>query len=92
MLTLHSPEGTVLKPDLVVKIQEGVDVTVRHEDYLQMGTRSKLDKYAPPLRDLQARFQSERAEVLPIVIGTKRALPKRKMDALDKLHINECSD
>jgi hypothetical protein len=62
--TLHSPEGMVLKPNLVVKNQGGVfvvDVTVRHEDgdYLQMG-RSKIKKYSQLLPDLQERFGSEK--------------------------------
>jgi hypothetical protein len=49
--TLQLPDGGVLKPDLVMKIQERVlvvYVTVRHKDgdTLDRARRSKLDKYA----------------------------------------------
>jgi hypothetical protein len=95
--TLGSPDGGLLKPDLVVKNQEGVfvvDVTVRHEDkdYLQKGRQSKLDKYTPLLPELEQRLESTRAEVLPIVIGTRGALPQSTIEALEKVQISERSD
>jgi hypothetical protein len=70
-----------------------VDVTVRHEDgdYLQMG-RSKIEKYSQLLPDLQERFGSEKGEVLPIVIGTRGAVPKSTLIALDKLNIKKRED
>jgi predicted nuclease of restriction endonuclease-like RecB superfamily len=94
--TLRTPNGGVLKPDLVIKNQRGVfvvDVTVRHEDrdYLQEG-RSKIEKYAPLLPELKQRLQGETAEVLPIVVGTRGALPQNTVEALDKLSINGRSD
>jgi hypothetical protein len=94
--TLHSPEGMVLKPDLVVKNQEGVfvvDVTVRHEDgdLLQMG-RSKIEKYSPLLPDLQERYGTVKGEVLPIVIGTRGAIPKSTLTALNKLNVKKRED
>jgi hypothetical protein len=93
--TLHSP-GMVLKPDLVVKNQKGVfvvDVTVRHEDgdYLEMG-RSKIEKYSQLLADIQERFGSEKGEVLPIVIGTRGAIPKSTLIAMNKLNIKKRED
>ena len=95
--TLKSPQGAVLKPDLVVKSQGRVfvvDVTVRHEDkdYLQEGRRSKIEKYAPLLQQLRERLNGETAEVLPIVIETRGAIPPSTMKALDKLSINKRSD
>jgi hypothetical protein len=90
--TILLPEGVTLKPDLVVKNREGVfvvDVTIRHEDggNLQMGRRSKIEKYAPLLPDLCKRFEVEKGEVLPIVVGTRGALPKQTVEALDILLI-----
>jgi hypothetical protein len=96
--TLLSPQGGVLKPDLVVKNQEGVfvvDITVRHEDegYLQTGWRSKIDKYTPLLPDLLKKYDDVgKGEVLPIVIGTRGALPKQTVEALDKLRIKARKD
>jgi hypothetical protein len=62
---LLSPDRGTLKPDLVVKNQEGVfvvDVTVRHEDggNLQTGRRSKTEKYAQLLPDLQKLHLNEK--------------------------------
>jgi hypothetical protein len=95
--SLRSPEGGNLKPDLVVKNQEGVfvvDVTIRHEDgaNLQMGRRSKMEKYAPLLLNLRERFDMENGEVLPIVVGTRGALPRQTIAALDKLGIHGRND
>jgi hypothetical protein len=86
-----------LKPDLVVKNREGVfvvDVTIRHEDggNLQTGRRSKIEKYARLLPDLQRIHEVEKGEVLPIVIGTRGALPKQTVEVLDKLLIKGRKD
>ena len=71
-----------------------VDVTVRHEDkdYLEEGKRSKIEKYTPLLQQLRDRLEGVTAEVLPIVIGTRGALPTSTMEALDRLSINKRSD
>lgn len=63
-----------------------VDVTVRHEDgdYLRAGMRSKIEKYSLLLPDFQKRFNCEKGEVLPIVIGTRGAIPKNTILALEK--------
>ena len=92
--TLLSPDGVTLKPDLVVKNRGGVfvvDVTVCHEDggNLQRGRGSKLTKYAPLLTDLQTRYSVDKGELLPIVIGTRGALPRQTVEVLDKLRIKE---
>lgn len=95
--SLRSPEEMVLKPDMVVKNQEGVlvvDLTAHHEDgnYLETGRRSKIEKYSQLLPDLQERLASEKGEVIPIVIGTRGAVPKSTFIALKKLNIKEWED
>jgi hypothetical protein len=77
--SLQLPHGEVLKPDLVIQNKEGafvVDITVRHEDgdNLHRGRLSKIEKYRPLLLpDLQRRYITNKAEVLPIVTGTREA-------------------
>jgi hypothetical protein len=95
--TLTSPDGETLKPDLVVKNREGVfvvDVTVRHEDWgnLLDGWHSKKLKYNPLLPNLMERYHTENGEVLPIVIGTRGALPKSTIEGLEKLQIKGRQD
>ena len=93
-LTLRSAEGRVLKPDLVIKSQEGVfvvDVTVRHEDgdYLRQARVSKLRKYEELLPDLQKRLKVTKGEVLPIVVGTRGVIPNDTIFNLKKLNIGD---
>jgi hypothetical protein len=95
--TLSSPDGEILKPDLVVKNREGVfvvDVTVRHEDggNLLNGWHSKIQKYNPLIPQLMERYDMEKGEVLPIVIGTRGALPKSTIEGLEKLQIKGRQD
>jgi hypothetical protein len=92
--TITDPEGGNLKPDLVVKNQEGVfvvDITVRHEDgdCLQKGHDEKIKKYTPLLPALQEKLGMTTSEVLPLVIGTRGAMPKSTIRALEKLKITE---
>jgi hypothetical protein len=92
--TLQSPEGGALKPDLVIQNKEGVfvvDVTVRHEDgeYLREGRRSKIAKYSSLLPHLKRRYNTENADVLPIVVGTRGAMPEFTINNLGKLGIKE---
>jgi hypothetical protein len=65
-----------------------IDVTIHHEDggNLQMG-RSKIEKYAPLLPDLQHRYSLGNREILPIVTGTGdgRASLKQTVEVLDML-------
>lgn len=74
---------------MVIKNQEGVfvvDITVRHEDgeYLGLARRSKMDKYEKLLPDLQERLNAPKGEVLPIVVGTRGAIPRGTILALEK--------
>jgi hypothetical protein len=94
---LRSPEGNVLKPDLVIKNQEGVfvvDITVSHEDgdYLRLARRGKIEKYNKLLPDLQDRLSTTEGEVLPIVVGSRGAMPRNTILALLKLKITDSKD
>jgi hypothetical protein len=77
---VETPSGT-LKPDLAV-ISQGrvnvIDVTVRHEDkgYLEGGYTSKMVKYKPLLPVLAEQLQVSPGIILPVVIGTRGAIPK----------------
>jgi hypothetical protein len=94
---LQTPQGDILKPDLVIQNKEGiflVDVTVRHEDGdgLQNGRVSNITKYGPLLPDLQDGLNISNAEVLPIVVGTRGALPKQTIMNLEKLEVRGQGD
>jgi hypothetical protein len=91
--SIETPAGT-LKPDLVVVHQgrvQVIDVTVRHEDagYLEEGHRSKMEKYTPLLPLLAEKLNKEPGKVLPIVIGTRGAIPKKTLSALADLNITD---
>ncbi|KXZ75601.1 hypothetical protein TcasGA2_TC033504 [Tribolium castaneum] len=92
--TIRHPVHGNLKPDLVVQNREGVyvvDVTVRHEDgnLLAQGRQDKLEKYEVLLPILQERLGAPSGEVLPIVVGTRGAMPKETVKALKKLRITD---
>ena len=92
--TYTLPSGGNLKPDLVVQSRRGVfvvDVTVRHEDndYLAQGHKDKLQKYSRLLPPLQRDLGASAAEVLPIVVGTRGAMPKETVKNLSKLNITD---
>ena len=94
---LRAPDGKRLKPDLLVKSGEGVfvvDVTVRCEDgdSLRHAALSKLNTYQPLLPSVAALYQSNDAEVLPVVVGTTEAMPKDTIDALRKIGIRNKGD
>jgi hypothetical protein len=85
--TIGLPTGENLKPDLVIKSRDRVfvvDVTVRHEDgdYLTQGRNDKIIKYAPLLPVLQDRMGAGSGEVLPVVVGTRGAMPKETVEVL----------
>jgi hypothetical protein len=71
-----------------------VDVTIRHEDggYLLEGYNSKEKKYNPLLPNLMERYDTKNGEVLPIVIGTRGALPRYTIEVLEKLGIKDRRD
>jgi hypothetical protein len=68
-----------------------IDVTVRHEDrgYLEGGHDSKVDKYTPLLPILAEQLQVTPGKVLPIVIGTRGAVPKATISSLEELEITD---
>lgn len=78
----------------MIKIRERVfvvDVTVRHEDedILDKGHRSELDKYGPILQTLKTRVGAESGEVLPIVVGTRGAMPETTIEALRRINVTD---
>ncbi|GJQ68522.1 hypothetical protein Trydic_g17092 [Trypoxylus dichotomus] len=88
------PLGGNLKPDLVIENQgriSVVDVTVRHEDndYLAQGRLDKLQKYSRLLPILQRDFGASSGEVLPVVVGTRGAMPKETVKALSELGLKD---
>ena len=91
--SVETPAGT-LKPDLVV-IHQGrvqvVDITVRHEDmgYLAEGHKSKIEKYAPLLPIIADKLHASPGQVLPIVIGTRGAIPKSTLSSLEALNVTD---
>ncbi|KAH0816595.1 hypothetical protein GEV33_006196 [Tenebrio molitor] len=90
--TIGLPTGENLKPDLVIKSRDRVfvvDVTVRHEDgdYLTQGRTDKITKYAPLLPVLQDRMGAGSGKVLPVVVGTRGAMPKETVEVLKQLKI-----
>lgn len=90
-------EGGNLKPDLIVKNQIGVfvvDVTVRHEDgdSLHKAKLEKEEKYKKILPNLLRQFGMEKGEVLPIVVGTRGAMPKETNSALATLGLKQAGD
>ncbi|GFG36028.1 hypothetical protein Cfor_01960 [Coptotermes formosanus] len=92
--TLQTPEGTNLKPDLVI-VNQGrvhvVDVTVRHEDggNLTEGHRSKIEKYSSLLETLAGTIGVRAGKVLPVVVGTRGALPESTILSLRDLGIDD---
>jgi predicted nuclease of restriction endonuclease-like RecB superfamily len=92
--TIELPNGGKLKPDMVIKNHEGVfvvDVTVRHEDgdYLVKGRLNKREKYAPLLPILRERVATTSAEVLPVVIGRRGAMPAESVETLRRIGIKD---
>jgi hypothetical protein len=89
-----STSSGTLKPDLVV-INRGrvlvIDITVHHEDtgYMEKGRSSKIRKYTPLLPLLADQLQVEPGEVLPIVVGTRGAIPKTTIASLQHLEITD---
>ncbi|KAG5861169.1 hypothetical protein JTB14_032410 [Gonioctena quinquepunctata] len=88
--TLVAPRGGNLKPDLVIQNRGRVfvvDVTVHYEDGdgLAVGRNLKINKYSQLLPQLRQRYQAAEAEVLPIVVGTRGAMPRESTMCLAKL-------
>lgn len=92
--TILLAEGGNLKLDMIIQSQSGVlvvDVTVRHkdEDYLKKAKQEKEEKYLRLLPQLKKQKKKEQGNVLPIVVGTRGAMPKNTVDALASLGIKQ---
>jgi Reverse transcriptase (RNA-dependent DNA polymerase) len=90
---LTLPDGTRLKPDLVIGCQEGVfvvDVTVRHEDgnHLERASAEKKTKYEPLLPQLKTAYNAVVGDVIAVVVGTRGAMPKRTVADLRRIGIS----
>jgi hypothetical protein len=83
---------TVAKPDILFK-RDGrvfvVDVTIRHEDGDSMtnGRRDKLEKYYKIVPLCCELLGASQGQVVPIVIGTRRAMPKQTQEDLRAIGI-----
>lgn len=70
------------KPDLVIKDQERllvVEVTVRYENRASLAEayREKQKKYKATAEHIRKQLGCQRAEVLPIVVGSRGAMPEK---------------
>jgi hypothetical protein len=91
---LFSVQDSRLKPDLVVMDGERaliVDVTVRFEsgDALARGAIEKTVKYQPLADYFVSHGAAREAQVLPIVVGSRGAIPRNTMKALNTLGLDE---
>lgn len=82
------------KPDPVIKDQEKlivVDVTVRYEDRsnLRDAFREKENKYKETAEYIKSKIGCSSAEVLPIVVGSRGAIPAKTRANLKKLRFNK---
>lgn len=83
-----------LQPDLIIKNRGRVfvtDVTVCHEDgeFLERGAGAKLRKYEPLKAPLKAVLGAEDVKILPIVVGTRGALPQQTLTCLNELGLRD---
>jgi hypothetical protein len=90
---LYSVQGSKLKPDLVITDGERalvVDVTVRFEsgDALAQGATEKLEKYQPLADYLVSLGTVREAQVLPIVVGSRGAIPRNTLKSLITLGLD----
>lgn len=84
------PDGTHLRPDLVVKSRDSVqviDITVPFEnaDSLQGAALEKIRKYQALLPTVREQFRATSGEVIPVVLGARGAFPKSTATALRRL-------
>ena len=90
---LFSVQEERLKPDLVVTDGERaliVDVTVRFEsgDSLARGAAEKIAKYQSLADYFVSQGTAREAQVLPIVVGSRGAIPKHTLTALTTLGLD----
>lgn len=86
--------GERFKPDLVVMKEEKVlvlDVTVRYENgnFLAAAAQEKKNKYEIILPKLKQIFKKKHDRVVPIVVGSRGALPRATVTELRKLKIGK---
>ncbi|XP_071577669.1 uncharacterized protein [Temnothorax nylanderi] len=91
---LQDPHLRNLQPDLIIQYRERVfvvDITVCHEDgdLLDRGRRDKLAKYASLVAPLKAQLGAKDCTILPIVIGTRGAIPRNTVTCLHELQIRD---
>lgn len=82
--------GELKKPDLVIKKNEEVivaDVTVRYEKgtYLEDAAREKVTKYRDTAELARVIMGGVTSRVLPIVVGSRGAIPKATREGLQKI-------
>lgn len=80
----------LFKPDLVIKKEDRaliVDVTVRYENknYLQEAKKEKIEKYNHCKEYFKIKLRARDAEVIPIVLGSRGAVPIYTKQALMNL-------
>lgn len=85
-------QGERFKPDLVVQYKEGIlvlDVTVRYENSnsLEAAAQEKIDKYERVADKLKSDYGAKTARIVPIVVGSRCALPKGTVQELKKMRI-----
>ncbi|XP_071581965.1 uncharacterized protein [Temnothorax nylanderi] len=91
---LQDPHLRNLQPDLIIQYRERVfvaDITICHEDgdLLERGRRDKLAKYASLVVPLKAQLGAKDCMILPIVIGTRGAMPRDTVSCLHELQIKD---
>ncbi|CAK9834503.1 Retrovirus-related Pol polyprotein from type-2 retrotransposable element R2DM [Anthophora retusa] len=86
--------GELKKPDLVIKDQQRlyvVDVTVRYEDKdnLQKAYKQKIYKYKETAEMIRIKTMGTEAEVVPVVVGCRGAMPKSTKENLKRLGLKQ---
>lgn len=91
---INCPGVGNLKPDLIIHNQNQafiVDVTITHEDGNQLKNAriTKINKYKCLKPIIRQKLKVTSTEVLPIVIGTRGAMPPFTLKALQDLGIKD---
>ena len=88
------PDGTTLRPYLVVKHRETaavVEVTLPFEnkESLQEAAYTKVSKYLPALPTIQDQLHATVGAVIPVVVGARGALRRFTVTPLRKLGLGD---
>lgn len=86
--------GELKKPDLVIKDQERllvVDITIRYEDRdnLKQAMKEKVEKYRDTAELLRLKLNCLTTEVLPVVTGSRGAIPLGTKRVLKDLGLSD---